>query len=84
MDVHVTLRIAGCNLLGPLDENEAITGAGFLPNNVLAGDILMVAPVLKGSSLRNVVCARMKNGALVSCFVYIEKHECIEPTRIRY
>ena len=29
-------------LLGPLDENEAITGAGFLPNNVLAGVILMV------------------------------------------
>jgi len=35
--------------LGPLDENEAITGAGFLPNNVLAGDILMVAPDFIGS-----------------------------------
>jgi len=42
--------------LGPLDENEAITGAGFLPSNVLAEDILMVAPDFK-VFLRNVdVC----------------------------
>jgi len=50
--------------LGPLDENEAITGAGFLPNNVLAGDILMVAPDFIGS-LQKCTCACIKNGAIV-------------------
>jgi hypothetical protein len=30
-----TLRIDSSRILGPLDEKEAINGAGFVPNSVL-------------------------------------------------
>lgn len=33
-----TLSINGCTALGPLDENPAIIGAGFVPVFVVASD----------------------------------------------
>lgn len=48
--------------MGPLDENEAITGAGFIPKNVFACDTLIVIPdfIVKPSNSKslhlNIMC----------------------------
>jgi len=39
-----TLSIDGWTWFGPLDENEAITGAGFLPKSVIAWENLTFVP----------------------------------------
>jgi hypothetical protein len=45
-----TLSIDGWTLFGPLDEYEAITGAGFLPYNTFAWDNLILVPDLQNKN----------------------------------
>lgn len=45
--VENTLRISGLRVLGPCDENAAISGAGFTPNFVYAGVIFAIGDLHK-------------------------------------
>jgi len=42
--VYNTLSIEGWTWFGPLDEYEAMTGAGFPPYKVFAGENLILTP----------------------------------------